>query len=97
MKLKQPALGKILRAARKESGQTMEAIANKMKVSQSLLYRIESGGDLMVKTLVRIAAAYQLEITFAQKKGRLRKARSTLLKHSRSIDWRAVRGMISNW
>jgi len=94
MTLKQPALGKLLRSARSKSGLTMEQISMETGLAQSMIYRIEGGGDLMLKSLVKILEAYGLEIVLEKKHKPIVPMAALLGVGIHDIDWKSVRGMI---
>lgn len=94
MKLDQPALGKRLRRERHESGMTMEQVSRKSGLPQSIIYRIEGGGDLMLKSLVKILDAYGFQVELSKKHPPIvpREALSGFGLHD--INWKSMHGMV---
>lgn len=94
MRLDQPALGKLLRREREKSGMTMEQVSTKAGLPQSMIYRIEGGGDLMLKSLVKILDAYELQIELGKKHKPIVPMQALFSMGIHDIDWKSVRGMI---
>lgn len=90
MKLEQAALGKLLREARRDSGLTIEGVCTKSGLPPSLIYRAETGGDLMLKSIVRLLDAYGLEAVVEKKDKPLIASEALLDMGLHDIDWKAV-------
>lgn len=73
---------------------TMEQVARKTGLPQSLVYRIEGGGDLMLRTLVKILDAYGLQIELEKKHKPIVPMEALFSVDPDDIDWKSVRGMI---